>query len=273
MIDLHCHFLPGIDDGARTPEETSAMLEIAASSGTAHLVATPHADDHYCYEPERVDELLEQARALAPPGLRLYRGCDFHLMMDNLTDAIAHPRRYTLNASRYLLVELSDLIIFPNTGEMFDRLEQAGMVVIVSHPERNPILGHRTDLAGLWVEQGRLLQVTASSLLGQWGPRVQKFARWLLEQGLVHFVASDGHNVRGRPPRLDQARAWLEREYGAGLAARLLETNPLAVIEDRPLEPPEVVNCKPVASGRSFWRRLFNRSRTQSAPPRVVPKS
>lgn len=273
MIDLHCHFLPGIDDGARTPEESARMLEIAAAAGTTHLVATPHADDRYHYQPELVEQLLQNARAAAPPGLLLHRGCDFHLMADNIMDAIAHPRRYTLNQSRYLLVELSDFIIFPNTGEMFDRLEQAGMTVIVSHPERNPILRQRTELVELWVEQGRLMQVTASSLLGQWGSRVQSFARGMLEQGLVHFVASDGHGVRARPPRLDEARAWLEREYGPDYAARLTATNPLAVIEDRPLEPPDVINCKPVAIRQSFWRRLFKRNRPASAAFQEIPKS
>lgn len=259
MIDIHCHFLPGLDDGARDASDTERMLQIAAESGTTHLVATPHADPRFAYDPERVDRLLEEARAAAPPGLQLFRGCDFHLMLDNILDAIEHPRRYTINGGRYLLIELSDIVIFPNTPELFGRLEQAGMTIIVSHPERNPILRRRPHLISEWCEQGRLMQVTASSLLGFWGPQVQSFARRLLEQGLVHFIASDGHHPRTRPPRLDEARAWVERRYGLEAARLLFETNPRAVIEDRPLDPGQVLTCKRVAGKLSFLRRLFGR--------------
>ncbi|HRJ19182.1 MAG TPA: hypothetical protein PLF84_09060 [Bryobacteraceae bacterium] len=262
MIDLHCHFLPGLDDGARDEAESAEMLRIAASSGTNHLVATPHADTRYHFDPDLTARLLDLARAAAPPSLTLSQGCDFHIMHDNLVDALAHPRRYTLNASRYLLIELSDIVIFPNTGEMFDRLEQAGLRIIISHPERNPILRQRPELLLEWIEQDRLVQVTASALTGQWGVKVQAFARRLLEQNHVHFIASDGHSVRGRPPRLDLARSWIEEKFSPALAHRLLVANPAAVVADQDLPQPEIPDCKPVADKQPWWRRLLPSSRT-----------
>lgn len=266
MVDIHCHFLPGIDDGARDPAESAAMLQIAAETGTTHLVATPHADTRFRYDPDLVERLLDEARAAAPPSLTLYRGCDFHIMHDNIVDAIAHPRRYSLAGSRYLLIELSNEIIFPNTAEFYDRLEQAGHRIIVSHPERNPILRQRPELLDEWTTQGRFLQVTGGSLLGQWGARTQAFARRLLERNLVHFIASDGHGTRSRPPRLDLARQWVAVEFGEPLAHRLFLANPSAVIADQDLPEPEVLSCKPLADKPSLWRRLFGGPSTDSPP-------
>lgn len=262
MVDLHCHFLPGIDDGARDEGECAAMLELAAASGTTHLVATPHADTRFRFESAVAGRLLEKVRSAAPPGLRLYLGCDFHLMHDNIVDALVHPRRYTLNGSRYLLVELSNQVILPNTGEMFDRLEQVGLRIIISHPERNPILHQRPELIDQWVDQGRYLQVTAAALTGLWGRKVQSFAQRLLDGGMVHFVASDGHGPTVRPPRLDQARVRVEGRYSSDFATLLFVENPLAVIEDRPLAEPQVVVRKSFASRMGALRRVFRQGRS-----------
>jgi protein-tyrosine phosphatase len=273
MVDLHCHFLPDIDDGARDAAETAAMLEIAAQTGTTHLVATPHADTRFQFDPAATARLLDEARVAAPPGLQLFPGCDFHIMHDNLVDALAHPRRYTINASRYLLIELSNQIIFPNTSEMFDRLEQAGLRIIISHPERNPILRGRPELIQQWVEQGRYVQLTAAALTGLWREKIQAFARRLLEAGHVHFIASDGHSPTNRPPRLDEARTWVEQRHGAEFATRLFLENPLAVIEDRPLPQSETLVRHSLAAKPGLWRRLFGPPRTASSKPPLPPKT
>ena len=116
MIDIHTHILPGLDDGARTMPETIEMIEIARATGTTAIVASPHADTQFAYEPERIEELMAEARALAGPGIALVRGCDFHLMLSNIEDALRHPARYTIGGKGYLLMELSDMLICPNTG-------------------------------------------------------------------------------------------------------------------------------------------------------------
>jgi protein-tyrosine phosphatase len=260
MIDIHSHILPGLDDGARDTHETAAMLQIARETGATGIAATPHADTQYRYDVTRVEALLDAARAQAPEGLALYRGCDFHLMHDNIIDALAHPTRYTINGGRYLLVELSDLVIFHNTGELFGRLEQAGMTIIVTHPERNPLLRQRLELIEEWVAQGRLMQVTAGSLTGQWGPKALEFSRALLDRGLVHFIASDGHDPEHRPPRLDLARAWMEQHYPPALALRLFEDHPRAVVENRPIDLAGFPPRKSVATKGGFWSRLLGRA-------------
>jgi protein-tyrosine phosphatase len=236
MIDIHSHVLPGLDDGAETMEQTIAMLEIARAAGTSAIVATPHANTQYRFDPARVDDLIAQAQARIGNGITLHRGCDFHLMFDNVNDALQHPARYTINGRAYLLVELSDLVIFPNTGDLFDRLEQHGMRIIVTHPERNPLLQQRIELIAEWVSKGRYMQLTAQSLAGRFGPRARSFARLLLDRGLVHFIASDAHDTQSRPPRLDEACAWVRDAYGESLAKRLFITHPAAALEGDELD-------------------------------------
>ena len=236
MVDIHCHFLPSMDDGACDEAESAGMLDVAGRCGTTDLVATPHADTQYSYDLMAVEAALAEARSRAPEGLRLHRGCDFHLMHDNIQAALAEPGRYTINGGRYLLVEFSDLVIFENTGDVFDRLESAGMTIIVTHPERNPLLRQRIELLAQWVLAGRLMQLTAGSLLGFWGSKAQAFSRLMLDRGLAHFVASDGHDAHARQPRLDQASDWLRRHKSPELAHLLTEVHPRAVIDNRSID-------------------------------------
>lgn len=265
MVDIHSHILPGIDDGARDAGESKAMLQLAFETGTTDIVATPHADTQYKYDPEQVGRLVQEAQAYAPHGLRIHRGCDFHVMHDNIRDAVAHPARYTINGGRYLMVELNDMVIFPNTGQLYQMLEDQGMVIVLTHPERNPLIRQRIELIEEWVAANRLMQVTASSLLGLWGPKALSFSRLMLDKGLVHFIASDGHSVSGRPPRLDHARQWMERHYSAELASLLFDQHPRAVVEDRKIDLSEFPPRKSVATKGNLLSRLFGRGASRAA--------
>jgi protein-tyrosine phosphatase len=215
---------------------------MAADSGTTDLVATPHANLQFKFDPALIRDRVAELSA-AVPNLRLYSGCDFHLSYDNIQDAIDHPAKYTINHQTYLLVEFSDLIIFRNTSEIFARLQDAGMRPIVTHPERNGLLRQRVNEIQAWVEAGALVQVTGQSLLGEFGRRALDFSRTLLDRKLVHFIASDGHDCEHRPPRLDLAHQWLARSYGEPLANALCIDNPRstltgASLEVRPAEIP-----------------------------------
>jgi len=256
MIDIHSHILPGLDDGALSMSETLEMIEIARATGTTALVASPHADTEYTYEPERIEELLAEARAQAGPGIALVRGCDFHLMLSNIEAALKSPSRYTIGGKCYLLMELSDMLIFPNTGAIWTELEAAGMRIILTHPERNPLLRQRLELIEEWVAQGRYMQVTAQSLLGVFGPKAYEFAVKLLDRGLVHFLASDGHNVKHRPPRLDQGFDWVAKKYSPRLAHLLCVEHPRAVLAGEPLDLSEF---PPAREKRGLMDRILRR--------------
>ena len=243
-----------MDDGARTLDDSLAMVRMAAEHGTTDLVATPHANLAYRFEPERIAERIAQVRERAGGRLRLYTGCDFHLSFDNIQDAIDHPTKYTINQQSYLLVEFSELLIFKNTEEIFARLSDAGMTPVITHPERNGLLRQRGELIAKWVEQGARVQLTAHSLTGGFGPRAQDFSRELLDQRLVHVVASDGHDCQHRPPVMDQARAWLGKHYGNALAEALCVTNPGAALTGSAMHLPHAGTDYSVRKWYEFWR-------------------
>jgi len=248
MIDIHSHILYGMDDGARTRDDSIAMLRVAAESGTTDLVATPHANLEYRYDPALIRERLEELADASP--VRLYSGCDFHLSFDNIQDAIDHPRKYTINEKSYLLVEFSDMLIFRNTTEIFGRLQDAGMIPVITHPERNGLLRQRIESIEAWIEAGARVQLTAQSLTGIFGSRAEQFCETVLDRGLAHFVASDAHDREHRPPKLDEAHAWLTKRYGESAANLLCIQNPKAALDGEPVQHME-------ASEPRKWYQLW----------------
>jgi protein-tyrosine phosphatase len=254
LVDIHSHVLFGMDDGAETLEDSIALVKMAAQAGTTDLVGTPHASPAFRFEPELVQERLHQVEAATGGIVRLYSGCDFHLSYDNIEDALKHPRKYTIHQDRYLLVEFSDLLIFHNTLEILARLLDAGMVPIITHPERNRLLRKRLDDMAAWCEAGAYVQVTGGSLLGQFGKSAHEFSRTLLNQGLVHFIASDGHDVERRPPTMDTAYAWIEENYSRPLAEMLGVTNPRAALTGGPVETPGAEASQKSRKWYQIWR-------------------
>lgn len=227
------------------------MLRVAAEAGTTDIVATPHADIEYKFEPEVVAEKLAELAASAAVRPNLHTGCDFHLMFDNIQDALANPTKYTINHKRYLLVEFSDLQIFPSTAEIFSRMLDAGMIPIVTHPERNALLRQRLGHLEEWVRMGCRLQVTGQSLAGRFGNRAADFSRMLLDKNLVHFLASDSHDAVKRPPRLDGTFHWVSRRYGPEAARALCIENPRAALTGDPLP------AEPAPPARRKWYRFW----------------
>jgi protein-tyrosine phosphatase len=229
------------------------MLQMAVEHGTTALVATPHANPTYRFDPEQIAAQRADLQAALGDRIQLYTGCDFHLSYENIQDALENPTKYTINHKNYLLVEFSDLLIFRNTREIFGRMKDMGMTPIVTHPERNGLLRQRIDEIAAWVEAGALVQVTAQSMVREFGGRAQEFSRELLNRGLVHFAASDAHDCERRPPRMDHARAWLAEEYGEEVAEALCVRNPEAVVNGEPLEAVDLrVGPKP-KKWYHFW--------------------
>lgn len=231
-VDIHSHVLYGLDDGAKTREQSVQMLQLAARSGTTDIVATPHANGQYAFRPERLDERIAELRAAlgAESGPRIYPGCDFHLQFDNIEDAVAHPGKYTINHNRYLLIEFPDVGVFSETDAILDRLLDGGMVPIITHPERNRELQGRLDDLARWVEKGCYVQVTAGSCVGTFGKAAKRCANELMHRGLTHFVASDAHDLKFRTPSLHEAYVLLADQWGEDLIRPLFVENPRAVL-------------------------------------------
>ena len=149
-----------------------------------------------------LEERIRQLSACTDGKPRIYRGCDFHLSFDNIDDLLERPAKYSINGTQYLLVECPDFRVGKHTKRVLQRLIDCGIVPVVTHPERNPVL--QRDLSRLeeWVELGCLVQVTALSISGGFGRTACAAVGRLLDQGLVHVVASDAHDPQYRhaPP-------------------------------------------------------------------------
>ncbi|MCI0402105.1 MAG: exopolysaccharide biosynthesis protein [Acidobacteria bacterium] len=251
MVDIHSHFLPGLDDGARTVEEAVAMIEMAAADGTTHFVGTPHCNDRYQFSLKRNRALVAELQARAGGRICLMSGCDFHLSYENIEAALTDPRTYTVNQGTYLLTEFDNFSIAPQMVDVFYKLRGAGLIPIVTHPERNPILQKAgAQLLRRLAEMGCPIQVTAGSLLGRFGSTARASAERLLVERLVHLVASDAHDTEKRSPRMSEARVWMEENYGAELARALFVDNPRAVVDSQALPYfPEPVEPKK----KRFW--------------------
>lgn len=235
FIDIHCHVLPGVDDGPASPEAAAHMCAVAQQAGTSAVISTPHSNHRFAFDPERAAELRTELEAALERPLRLFSGCEVEMSLETLPAALARPRSYTLAGSRYLLLELMPSGMAPNLEMVFGRLLDRGLVPVLAHPERNALLQARPGRLASWVEKGCLTQLTADALTGRRGPRVRAAALELLRLRLAHFVASDGHDAVRRPPRLLEAYRTVHQQLSPQLADLLFVHNPRAVLEDRPI--------------------------------------
>jgi protein-tyrosine phosphatase len=254
MVDLHCHILPGLDDGPATIEESIAMAESAIADGITHVVATPHSSSRYFFDFWRVRRLRDELQARIGDRLKIATGCDFHLNLENLESFRKDPRHYCINQRDFLLVEFNEFSIPPAMDQMLHEIQLAGVRPVITHPERNGILRAHPERLKKWVRRGCFAQVTGGALTGGFSAGSQEDAlRWIGE-GLIHFVASDAHNSRSRPLRLQPAYDAVVDRFGQEKARALFQDNPIAAFEGRELpHVPEVEDELPPRRKRFFF--------------------
>src|ERR1051325_5232084 len=228
MVDLHCHILSGMDDGARTVEESVAMAEIAIADGITHVVATPHSSNEYRFDFAAVRRAAAELQEAVGDRLKLATGCDFHLSPENIVALKRNASPFCIHQKDYLLVEFNEVSIPPAIDNTIYEIQLAGLRPIVTHPERNGIMRSQPERLEIWIRTGCYAQVTGGSLLGVFGAAARQTAFAWIGRGLVHFVASDAHNLTGRPHKLRAAYDLVRTEFGAEKAEALFVENPLA---------------------------------------------
>lgn len=232
MIDLHNHFLPGIDDGADTVEMAVAMARLAVASGTTHLVCTPHIHpgryDNTLESIEAARQVFESALREAEIPLQVAAAAEVRFDMEIMAGVTAGrlPFLGKWQGKDVLLLEFphSDL---PFGGERLTQwLLQRNIVPMIAHPERNKGVMRAPSRLKPFIEQGCLLQVTAGALSGRFGERAQAIAEELLKDDVVTVLASDAHNTQYRPPLLAEGCEQAERLVGAAAAEALVRGRP-----------------------------------------------
>lgn len=243
MIDIHCHLLPGLDDGPSSLEESLALARTAVAEGIHTAIVTPHhANGRYNNEAEAVlsglsaltDSLDEQQIPLT-----LMAGQEIRLYPDLISD-MEQGLLLTLHRSRYLLIECPAHQIPADFYEIVHELKVLGLVPVLAHPERNRELAKDPDKLHDLVSFGIRSQITSHSLTGLFGQGVQKLALDFCRRNLAHFIASDAHNVSGRPFALKEAYRIIGQKLGASHEAGY-KRNAEALISNDPVpyeEPP-----------------------------------
>ncbi len=230
------------------------MAESAIADGITHVVATPHSNSRYFFDFWRVRGLRDELQARIGDRLKIATGCDFHLNLENLESFRKDPRHYCINQRDFLLVEFNEFSIPPAMDQMLHEIQLAGVRPVITHPERNGILRAHPERLRKWVRRGCFAQVTGGALTGGFSAGSQEDAlRWIGE-GLIHFVASDAHNLRSRPLRLQSAYDVVVDRFGQEKARALFQDNPLAAFEGRELpHVPEVEDELPPRRKRFFF--------------------
>jgi protein-tyrosine phosphatase len=242
-VDVHCHCLPGIDDGPESLDDALDLCEALVADGITTVVASPHqlgVYDGYNAAAEvraAVAELAAELETCDIP-LEILPGADVRVD-ERLVRLIEADNVLTVaDRRRHVLLELPHQV-FVDPLPAIAALAASGVQTIMTHPERHRYLAGAVDRIAAWVEAGAVLQITAGSLLGDFGPLANQEAWRLIHAGLVSLVATDAHDSQRRPPRLTAALALIDRELGADAARAMCLDNPLRILRGETIAPPQ----------------------------------
>ncbi|WP_078543681.1 tyrosine-protein phosphatase [Litchfieldia alkalitelluris] len=235
MIDIHCHILPGVDDGPQSMVAALEMMKHASNEGIRTIIATPHHNSKYSNARntifDRVDELNELIKK-ENIDLKILPGQEPRIYGDM---AVGYEQSELLtlnNTHKYLFVELPSNHVPRYTKQLLFDLQLQGLQPIIVHPERNQEIIENPDVLYKLVESGASTQVTASSVTGHFGKKIQKFSLQLIEANQAHFIASDAHNLKGRTFLLREAYEKIEKEYGIDMVY-LFQDNAEVLVEGK----------------------------------------
>lgn len=231
FIDIHCHILPGLDDGSLTLNETEEMLSIAREDGISGIVATPHSmNGVYNNIRKTIHEAIAELK-IRSDDCQVYIGAEVRIGRDLLT-RIIEGELPLINDKRYLLLELPAYGIPPmeDLENIIKNLSSYGITPIFPHPERNIPLINDLSIMNRMIKCGALFQVTAMSVTGQFGSAIREAAHTMIKYGYIHAVASDAHNGKNRPPVLSEAYKVVLNNFGEYEAKQLFMYNPFRII-------------------------------------------
>ncbi|BAP84815.1 tyrosine protein phosphatase [Paucilactobacillus hokkaidonensis JCM 18461] len=233
MIDLHCHLLPGLDDGSANMDISLRLAQEAVDNGVSFALLTPHhMNGVYTNHRKDVIERTQEFQAALKEhniGLTVFPGQEVRINGDLLTAIKQHDILFADDDNQYLMLEFPDDDVPAYTNDMIYQIQQQGIIPVIVHPERNTRIMKHPEIILELLKKGCLSQITASSYVGTFGDKVETFSRQLIESGQGYVFSSDAHNLPGRKYEMRQAFDKLKKEFGNELAQRF-EDNAKAII-------------------------------------------
>ncbi|OAS88178.1 MULTISPECIES: tyrosine-protein phosphatase [Metabacillus] len=218
MIDIHSHILPGVDDGAQTVEDAINMAKLAVEEGITKIIATPHHQNgkYFNKKQDIIDRVIELNRLLQNENipLEVLPGQETRIYGELLED-LEKGDILPLNHSNYLFIELPSGHVPRYTEKLLFDIQLKGLTPVIVHPERNSEVIENPDKLLNLVKKGSLTQVTAGSITGHFGKKIQKFSLQLIESNLTHFISSDAHNISTRSFKMRESISEIEKEFGS----------------------------------------------------------
>ncbi len=274
MIDLHCHILPGIDDGPKTLKESLEIARIFEEAGYSHVVATPHAVPGTTWMPkpgEIRDLLAELKHAIAKEGTRLKVLPGMEIALDpQISALIANSRVQTLAGTSYVLIE-PPFQRLPLGWEhvIFDVLSK-GFAVLLAHPERCAQLTAKPHLCDQLIESGVYFQVNWDSFLGHHGRTTQKMAVYLAAKGFIHCLATDSHDAKSRnAAHVQMAAVKIENLIGHWNLQLISRENPIRVLRNEGLKSMEGQEIRATVTKKRRWRFWENGAKSNPQIPQI----
>ncbi|MBQ1793263.1 MAG: hypothetical protein II006_01245 [Peptostreptococcaceae bacterium] len=259
MIDIHCHILPNVDDGSESLEESIAMAKIAESEGITKIVNTSHC--HFDFKYKKGNELklelekFNQALKEENINIEVLLGNELYYTSD-LIERFDELDFFSMNNSKYILMEFSPINFPKNIEDVIYEIKIRGYIPIIAHAERYKQVQEDVNIVLDCIKEGALIQVNASSILGKNGEKVEDTSKKLLDNNMVHFVATDAHSSNRRRPLIKDSYNYILKNYGKEVSEKLFIENPTSVIENRDIN---ILNPTKYEEKRSFLKRLFRK--------------
>lgn len=259
MIDIHCHILPNVDDGSESLEESIAMAKIAESEGITKIVNTSHCHFDFKYkkgnelklELEKFNQVLKEENI----NIEVLLGNELYYTSD-LIERFNELDFFSMNNSKYILMEFSPINFPKNIEDVIYEIKIRGYIPIIAHAERYKQVQEDVNIVLDCIKEGALIQVNASSILGKNGEKAEDTSKKLLDNNMVHFVATDAHSSNRRRPLIKDSYNYILKNYGKEVSEKLFIENPTAVIENRDIS---ILNPTKYEEKRSFLKRLFRK--------------
>lgn len=239
MIDIHSHILHGVDDGSRDINLAIRLCELTKNSGFNKIIATPHfskdKSEEYSKKVKNNFKELKDRLLTNKCGVDIFLGMELEADLE-LVNLLKDKIALTLNETSYILVEFPRDSVPVFADELFNNLIKSGYKVILAHPERNKQLMDGIEEVGRYVDKGIYIQIDKGSLRGDFGKYPCNASESLLNQGLVHFVATNSHGISYRNPMVDGLRNKIKDYVGEENVWKIIDKNPMNLLENKDIE-------------------------------------